>query len=112
VPRTRYADLAATAPSEGSGPVRARVLAARAIQAERYRPHASRTNATAPFRDLRPCCALDRDGQRLLEDAMERLGLSARGHDRVLRVARTVADLAGVAAIRSQDLAEALCYRG
>jgi magnesium chelatase family protein len=60
---------------------------------------------------LRTYCRVDESGQRLLETAMRRLGLSGRGYDRVLKVARTIADLAGTDAIASEHLAEAIQYR-
>ena len=62
-------------------------------------------------RDLARHCKLDTDASRLLETAMERLGLSARAHDRVLKVARTIADLAGVRDIETAHVAEAIQYR-
>jgi magnesium chelatase family protein len=60
---------------------------------------------------LRRCCAPDDAGKRLLAGAVEKLGLSARGHDKVLRVARTIADLEGSEAVRAQHVAEAVQYR-
>jgi magnesium chelatase family protein len=63
-------------------------------------------------RQLRRLCPIPPDGERLLASAMTRLGLSARGHDRVVKMARTIADLEGVDALRAEHLAEAIQYRG
>jgi magnesium chelatase family protein len=89
-----------------SAEVRARVARARAAQAER-----GRANARLRGAGLRRACAVDADGRRLLQVAVERLGLSARAHDKVLRVARTIADLEGREALRGPDVAEAIQYR-
>jgi magnesium chelatase family protein len=89
-----------------SAEVRARVARARAAQAER-----GRANARLRGAGLRRACAVDADGRRLLQVAVERLGLSARAHDKVLRVARTIADLEGREALRAPDVAEAIQYR-
>ena len=69
-------------------------------------------SAPAPGETLRACAAPDREGRALLQDAVDRVGLSARGHDRVLRVARTLADLAGDERVLGDHVAEALHYRG
>lgn len=95
---------------ERSGAVRQRVLAARARQMDR--PGAARRlNATLQGRALQRLCRLDASGQRLLERSAERLHLSARGFHRVLKVARTIADLSNVADVAAEHLAEALQYR-
>jgi magnesium chelatase family protein len=103
--------LAATTTGEPSASVRTRVMAARDRQRARYGAERIRTNA-----ELRPAlmlthCALDRRGQRLLTSAVTRLALSARAYDRVRKVARTIADLAGEDAITADHLAEALQFR-
>jgi magnesium chelatase family protein len=109
VPRLPVSALAAhAAPGEQSAAVRARVLAARAVQCAR--PGAT-LNARLRGRELRRFCRLDDKGQRLLEAATERLGLSARAYTRILRVARTIADLAGAATLSTSHLAEAVQYR-
>ena len=69
-------------------------------------------NAHIPHRQLRKLAALDEAGERTLEMAVRRLGLSARAHDRILRVARTIADLAGGGAVSARHVAEAVQYRG
>jgi magnesium chelatase family protein len=94
-------------PGEPSASIRERVEAARQIQRERFR----KCNADMTSRQLRKHCELDPPSRRLLIAAIERLGLSARGHDRILKVARTIADLAGTERVDSGHLAEAVQYR-
>jgi magnesium chelatase family protein len=96
---------------EASAAIRTRVLEARTRQADRYRKDGIHTNAQLKPRLLKRYCGLDRQGQELLEQAMTRLGLSARAHGRILRVARTIADLAGSVAIAPIHVAEAIQYR-
>ncbi len=115
VPAVRPADLALPPPSEGSAEVAHRVAAARRRQAERYEalPEARRirTNAEADGTLLDEVAAPDADGRGLLLAAADRLKLSARGYHRVLRVARTLADLDASLAVRRPHIAEALSYR-
>ena len=92
-----------------SADVRARVESARALQAERA--GAGAWNARLRSAALRRHCAPDDEGRRLLQAAVEKLGLSARAHDKVLRVARTLADLEGGVAVRAAHVAEAIQYR-
>jgi magnesium chelatase family protein len=87
--------------------VRQRVVRARAAQRERGHAANARLRGAA----LRRVCAPDADGRRLLQTAVERLGLSARAHDKVLKVARTIADLEGAAEVRAAHVAEAIQYR-
>jgi magnesium chelatase family protein len=103
-------DLTGTATGEASVSVRARVLAARERQLGRP-GRAARLNAALHGRSLDRCCALDEAGRRLLERSAERLHLSARAFHRVLKVARTIADLAIAPTIAPEHLAEALQYR-
>jgi magnesium chelatase family protein len=114
VPAVTAADLILPPPAEGSAEVAARVAAARAIQAARYAaiglPHI-RTNAEAPAAVLDDVARPDAPGAALLRDAAETMRLSARGYHRVLRVARTLADLDGAEVIGRLHLAEALSYR-
>ncbi|MCB0526388.1 MAG: ATP-binding protein, partial [Saprospiraceae bacterium] len=92
--------------------IRARVLNARQVQAERFKEMPDvYCNAQMPGRMVHEVCKLDAAGLTLLKTAMERLQLSARAYDRILKVARTAADLAGSAEIRIEDLAEAIHYR-
>ena len=114
VPAVSAADLLLPPPAEGSREVRARVARARAVQAERYAALGLddiRVNAQAQGPVLEEVARADAAGLALLREAAETLQLSARGYHRVLRVARTLADLDGAADIRRGHLAEALSYR-
>ena len=107
-----FGRLAGTsARGESSAQVRTRVLAARERQRARYEGRLERVNAAIAAEDLNRFCRPDAAGLRLLERAGERLALSARGCTRVLRVARTVADLAGSEALGVEHVAEAVQYR-
>ena len=98
-------------PGESSASIRDRVEAARAIQRERYRRTSIQCNAEMSSRHLRRHCELDASSRSLLTQAIDRLGLSARAHDRILKVSRTIADLAGIERIDSSHVAEAVQYR-
>lgn len=107
VPRLPHAELRAGATVESSADVRRRVIAARNRQLVR----AGKPNALLGSREIEKDCALTDGGQQLLERAVEKLGLSARGYHRILRVARTIADLASAGGIADTHLAEAIGYR-
>ncbi len=111
VPPLRYREITTESQGEPSDVVRTRVKGARAIQQERFRRTQTFCNAQMSAKQLRRYCPVGPDGQRLLETALERLGLSARAHDRILKVARTIADLEGHETIRTDHLAEAIQYR-
>jgi magnesium chelatase family protein len=107
-----YNELAAERKSEKSESVRARVIKARAIQEKRYKENEGvHCNAQISSKQLREVCRIDEAGNQLLKTAMERLGLSARAYDRILKVARTIADLDECENIETQHLAEAIQYR-
>jgi magnesium chelatase family protein len=115
VPAVRAVDLALPPPAENAAQIARRVAAARARQTARFEargaPRGLRTNADAEGELLAAIADPDADGRRLLAQAAERLKLSARGYHRVLRVARTLADLDASEAVRSVHVAEALSYR-
>jgi magnesium chelatase family protein len=111
VPAVPYQELAARQDGTSSVGMREQVLRARAVQARRFGGDGQRLNSRMSSRQLRRHCILDTEGQRLLQTAMEELGLSARAHDRILRVARTIADLDDSETIRPGHLTEAIGYR-
>ena len=111
VPAVPISSLTTAAPGESSSTVRARVVAARERQRERYARDRIRTTAELTPKLMVQHCAVDHAGARLLETAITRMGLSARGYDRVRRVARTIADLACEDRISTDHLAEALQFR-
>ena len=111
VPAVSAADLMLAAPAEGSAEVAARVAAARAIQAERYRDAAIRTNAEADGALLDQVATPDAAGRTLLAQAAEAMRMTARGYTRILRVARTIADMSASEAVGRIHVAEALSYR-
>jgi magnesium chelatase family protein len=128
VPAVQYKELRGGSAAEGSAEIRARVLAARAKQHERFVAEGERTgrngggtskgvsrqifsNSQMNTQQIRTYCELSSDAERLLERAMQQQGLSARAHDRILKVARTIADLGGEQDIAVKHIAEAIQYR-
>ena len=113
VPAVSAMDLLLPAPAEGSAEVARRVLKARRVQAERYADLglAARTNASVPARTVEEVARPDAEGVSLMQRAAEQMRLSARGYHRVLRVARTLADLDGAPGVGRIHVAEALSYR-
>jgi magnesium chelatase family protein len=111
VPSVAYRDLSGGSPGTPSSALRAQVAAARTMQTTRFNGGSTRYNADMSHRQTRQFCPLDDPCQNLLKEAMSEMGLSARAHDKVLRVARTIADLDGSAAIRPAHLNEAINYR-
>ncbi|MCU0662859.1 MAG: YifB family Mg chelatase-like AAA ATPase [Myxococcota bacterium] len=111
VPAVKVRELTEISPTESSQAVRERVIAARSLQAKRFAGTPTRTNGQMTLPQIRAFCALDAPGKSLLERAIERLQLSARAYARILKVARTVADLADAPSIEMPHLAEAIGYR-
>ncbi len=113
LPPVELSSLQRSAPGESSAKVRDRVLAARAVQAARRAAGevSARTNGELSLRDLERVAAPDDAGARILASAVERLGLSARAYSKVLRVARTIADLDGATSVRASYVAEAVATR-
>jgi magnesium chelatase family protein len=110
-PAVSYQQLAADAPVESSAEIRRRAEGARGIQRERFGRMQIHCNAQMSNRHIRKFCALDLDSKRLLEMAIDQLGMSARAYGRILKIARTIADLAQSAAIQSDHVSEAIQYR-
>lgn len=107
-----FSELSSQKTSENSGNVRERVIKAREVQAERFKENPGvYANAQMSSKLLKEICIISPTGQNLLKTAMDRLNLSARAYDRILKVSRTIADLAGSADIRPEHLAEAIQYR-
>jgi len=124
VPAVQYKELRGGVAAEGSEEIRNRVLAARERQVERFSQYGERTKGTAKgasrqifansqmnTQQIRSYCELSSDAERLLERAMQQQGLSARAHDRILKVARTIADLDEGRDIAVKHIAEAIQYR-
>ena len=111
VPAVPYQELSAKQDGTSSAIMREQVLKARAAQAKRFGGDGHRLNGRMTSRQLRRWCVLDPESQGLLKNAMEELGLSARAHDRILRVARTIADIEGTSEIEPGHLTEAIGYR-
>jgi magnesium chelatase family protein len=110
VPAVPFQELSATADGTASAAMRARVDEARAVQRRRF-GDGVRLNSRMTSRQMRKFCMLDSEGKGLLQTAMDDLGLSARAHDRILRVSRTIADLEGSETIRENHVSEAIGYR-
>ncbi|MFN0316760.1 MAG: hypothetical protein ACKVQA_17190 [Burkholderiales bacterium] len=111
MPGVAYRELADHSPSESSPEIRTRVERARKIQLTRFAGRNIYCNAQMTARDLRRHCHVDTAAERLLESAMTKLGLSARAYTRILKVARTIADLDGSTEISAPHVAEAIQYR-
>ena len=112
VPAVTYADLSSLPAGDNSAQVRARVNKARSIQLERFKDEEGiYCNSQMSSRLLRKYCIMDKDSQALMEDAIDRLGFSARVFDRILKVARTIADLEGLKDIKAEHISEAIQYR-
>ena len=111
MPAVKYRELADRGEAESSAAIAARVERSREIQQERYRGTRIHCNAQMTPRFIKKHCELDTAGNRMLELVTDRLGFSARTYNRILKVARTVADLDGSEGIHEQHIAEAIQYR-
>lgn len=107
-----YGELRGRQTAESSAQIKERINRVRAVQRERFKKDGILTNAEMGTRELNKYCKIDKDSERLLEKAFEKLNLSARGTTRILKVARTIADLGGSENILSAHIAEAIQYRG
>jgi magnesium chelatase family protein len=111
VPAVKFKELASTTTGEPSSSIRERVARARHVQLERFHGEGVFSNAQMPTRLIRKYCVVDSASKALLENAITRLGLSARAYDRILKVSRTLADLEGKDTIESGHVSEAIQYR-
>ncbi|MEI8340048.1 MAG: YifB family Mg chelatase-like AAA ATPase [Verrucomicrobiota bacterium] len=111
VPAVQYADISSTQLGETSETIRARVQTARTIQSERFGKSKVTCNSRMTTRHLKSHCQLDEAGQDLIKMAMTELNFSARAYDRILKVARTIADLEASGSIQSHHISEAIQYR-
>ncbi len=112
VPAVPYRDLAALQSAESSAAIRERIGVARAAQTDRFKRLKPRCNAQMGSRHIKRFCCIDIDSQGLLETAIDKLGLSARAYSRILKIARSIADLAGCEDIAVEHVSEAIQYRG
>jgi magnesium chelatase family protein len=111
VPALSTEEISTFTPGESSASIRERVEAARQIQRQRFARSSMQSNAEMSSRAMRRHCELDPPSRQILDQALTHLGLSVRAHDRILKVARTIADLAGNERIQSAHIAEAVNYR-
>jgi magnesium chelatase family protein len=111
VPAVKYKELAHDEQSESSSTIRERIIAARSIQFKRLEPFGLYCNSQMTPRTLRRFCKPDAGSEKIIENAITRLGLSARAYDRILRVSRTIADLEGRESIQADHVSEAIQYR-
>ena len=112
VPAVKYPELSTKKAGEASQLIRERVIRARQTQTQRFKGRKGLySNADMETKEIKEFCGIDEAGAELLKMAMTKLGLSARAYDRILKVSRTIADLAGSESIRSEHLSEAIQYR-
>ncbi|MBQ3969212.1 MAG: YifB family Mg chelatase-like AAA ATPase [Clostridia bacterium] len=111
VPAVKYEELSSTLPAEKSEDIRKRVNKARAIQTQRFKDISVNANSRIPSGKLHDFCRLDDKADQILKYAFEKLGMSSRAYSKVLKVARTIADLEGSEIIKSDHIAEAIQYR-
>ena len=111
VPAVKFKELASDTPAESSAEIRERVVRARRVQLDRFGTERIFCNAQMSPRLIRKYCAIDSASKGLLENAITRLGLSARAYDRILKVSRTLADMEGKESIDPGHVSEAIQYR-
>mgnify|MGYP003434400824 CR=1 FL=1 len=112
VPAVKYKELSSKENGESSERIRARVIQAREIQVRRFKSRKGLfSNADMQSKEIREYCKLAEPGEELLKMAITKLGLSARAYDRILKVGRTIADMAGSSDIRPEHISEAIQYR-
>jgi magnesium chelatase family protein len=111
VPAARYQELTSTQPAESSAQIKERVNKARAIQRERFKEEGILCNALMSHKQVRKFCILGEEESELLKMAMTELNFSARAYDKILKVSRTIGDLAGSEQIKTEHLSEAIQYR-
>jgi magnesium chelatase family protein len=111
VPAIKFNEIASDVSGEPSSSIRERVTRARSVQQERFKSDGIYANAHMKPRHIRKYCKIDADSQRLMESAMNRLGLSARAFNRILKVSRTIADIEGSERIATEHISEAIQYR-
>jgi magnesium chelatase family protein len=111
VPAIKFNEISSDTTAEPSQSIRERVTSARMIQQERFKADGIYANAHMKPRHIRKYCKIDKDCLHLMELAMNRLGLSARAYNRILKVSRTIADIEGSSQIASEHISEAIQYR-
>ena len=111
VPRLQEFEFETVSSGESSLKIRHRVERARQIQRQRYQDSSGFCNAAMNHKQIREFCRIDAAGQQLLRQALQRFGLSARAYSRILKLARTIADIEGIESINTSHLAEAIQYR-
>ncbi|VBB08164.1 Hypothetical protein LUCI_3429 [Lucifera butyrica] len=111
VPRLEYSEMVSNQTAESSVVIRRRVEEARAVQYRRLSSCGLYCNSQMGHKQLKNICAMTRDAQNLMRQAFTKMNLSARGYDRIVKVARAIADLAGSEKINGQHIAEAIHFR-
>ena len=112
VPAVKYTELSSKRVGEKSEDIRLRVMGTQTVQSERFNGRRGLyCNADMESKEIKEFCQIDQSGTELLKMAMQKLGLSARAYDRILKVARTIADLGNSESIKPEHLSEAIQYR-